>query len=306
MYEDYLTKFDNVLKVFAEWKSIEFRSFMNLRLENENVKKHMEAPMLCMLPWFALCSMYLYNPFERLKVYYKFLRDLDTLSKEGDEDKVFLDQCLAKFKKVYQNIKRNEKRLQVKIKLLEVQLQIHGNYKTIVKDDSPKQHSHDFYPCLTFLNVDMQYILKTVSKPCQMRRLVFHKKYKRITIHLFSDLFVWVSVRGKYKGSYSLYNRELQIEKSGSPGSGEFSIGLASEKTKRLVVCANDGPSTFFFFPNQIYCIFIYTHIHIYLCICIKSNEMRLWRKLWMLFESARNVPKMQRMFPMLFFFFLD
>ncbi|ETO25753.1 hypothetical protein RFI_11386 [Reticulomyxa filosa] len=125
MYDDYLGKFDSVLQVFAEWKSMQFRSFINMRLENEKVKKCIEAPMLWMLPWYDYLASskksliilsfplslqkkkkkkkrYLYHPFERLKVYYKFLRDLESLSKAGDEDRKFLDDSLVKFKKVYQ------------------------------------------------------------------------------------------------------------------------------------------------------------------------------------------------------------
>ncbi|ETO26675.1 hypothetical protein RFI_10459 [Reticulomyxa filosa] len=114
MYDDYLGKFDNVLRVFAEWKSMEFRCFVTMRLESERVQKHIEAPMLYMLPWFKkkkniyiYTYMYLYNPFERLKVYYKFLRDLQNLSMEGDEDKKFLEGSLVKFRKVYHKIKQS-------------------------------------------------------------------------------------------------------------------------------------------------------------------------------------------------------
>ncbi|ETO10145.1 hypothetical protein RFI_27231 [Reticulomyxa filosa] len=110
MYDDYLERFDKVLKVFADWKSMQFRSFINMRLENEKVKKYIEAPMLCMLPWYGHRSclfLYLYFPFDRLKVYYKFLRDLQSLSKEGDEDKKFLDDSFPKFRKVYQKIKQS-------------------------------------------------------------------------------------------------------------------------------------------------------------------------------------------------------
>ncbi|ETO14531.1 hypothetical protein RFI_22834 [Reticulomyxa filosa] len=170
MYDDYLGRFDSVLKVFAEWKSMEFRSFASMRLENEKVKKCIEAPMLCMLPW------YLYHPFDRLKIYYKFLRDLESLAQEGDDDKSYwkncwlnFEKCITKSNKVkYQISNTNfkdhgklvvctyiqlymymyiymfvclrkhitgEKRLRTKTKLLEIQLQIHGDFKTIVRDD---------------------------------------------------------------------------------------------------------------------------------------------------------------------------
>jgi len=185
MYDDYLTKFDNIIRILSEWKSAEFYSFMNDQLENEMVKKYIGSPMLCMLPW------YLYTPFDQLKLYYKFFRDLKKLSNENDDDKKSIDDCLEKFTKVYHNIKQNEKRLKAKIKLLEVQLQIQGNFKTFVKDE--------------------RYFI--MNKPCQMRRKASDKKHRKITAYLFSDLFVWTS-RGKYKGSYSFFNEELQIEKS--------------------------------------------------------------------------------------------
>ncbi len=76
-----------------------------------------------------------------------------------------------------------------------------------------------------------------------MRRRMLGKKYKRITIFLFNDLFIWVSARGRYKGSYSLYEEKLDIgiPKNHKKDDAEFFIGLSSEKTKRLIVCASDG-----------------------------------------------------------------
>ncbi|ETO25754.1 hypothetical protein RFI_11387 [Reticulomyxa filosa] len=144
---------------------------------------------------------------------------------------------------MYNNIR---KKTRTKTKLLEVQLQIHGEYKTIVQDDR-YFISYLIYLFLYFiLLLSFFWVHYNLCKPCQMRRKLLHKKYKGITVYLFSDLFVWVSVRGKYKGSYSLYNTELQIEKSGKVGDAEFSVGLATEKNKRLVVCANDGQWVFF------------------------------------------------------------
>ncbi|ETO37009.1 hypothetical protein RFI_00053, partial [Reticulomyxa filosa] len=80
---------------------------------------------------------------------------------------------------------------------------------------------------------------ETVSKPCQVRRKILHKK-KGITLYLFNDLLVLVSTRGKYKGGYSLYNKDFQIEKTGKPTDAEFSVGLSFEKTKRVLTFAND------------------------------------------------------------------
>ena len=46
----------------------------------------------------------------------------------------------------------------------------------------------------------------TDNRVCQMRRRILGNKYKQIQIYLFNDLFVWVSARGKFKGSYSFYD----------------------------------------------------------------------------------------------------
>lgn len=68
------------------------------------------------------------------------------------------------------------------------------------------------------------------------------KRYKQIQIYLFNDLFLWVSARGKFKGSYSFYAEDLEIEIPADCKKGDalFSIGLKKEKHKRLIVCADD------------------------------------------------------------------
>ena len=115
----------------------------------------------------------------------------------------------------------DEDRLQQKTRLLEVQLQIHGFNQTLVKNDR-------FF---------------VYNRQCQMkRRGLPGKKYKHIQIYLFNDLFLWVSARGRFKGSYSFYkeNLEISIPSNCKKGDALFSIGLKSEKHKRLIVCADD------------------------------------------------------------------
>jgi len=77
----------------------------------------------------------------------------------------------------------------------------------------------------------------------QMKRSFFGKKYKLITAYLFNDLFVWASARGKFKGSYSFYdlNLEIDIPPNSKVGDATFCIGLKTEKHKRLIQCADDN-----------------------------------------------------------------
>ena len=115
----------------------------------------------------------------------------------------------------------DEDRLQQKTRLLEVQLQIHGFNQTLVKKDR-------FF---------------VYNRQCQMkRRGLPGRKFKHIQIYLFNDLFLWVSARGRFKGSYSFFkeNLEIYIPQNSKPGDALFSIGLKTEKHKRLIVCADD------------------------------------------------------------------
>ena len=115
----------------------------------------------------------------------------------------------------------DERRLQNKTRLLEVQLQIHGHSQRLV--------------------VDGRFFV--YNRQCQMKRGgLISKRYKQIQIYLFNDLFLWVSARGKFKGSYSFYAEDLQIEIPSDCKKGDalFSIGLQKEKHKRLIVCADD------------------------------------------------------------------
>ena len=120
-----------------------------------------------------------------------------------------------------QHIFEDENRLQQKTRLVEIQLQIHGFNKRLVSNDR----------------------VFVYNRTCQMkRRGLPGKKYKQIQIYLFNDLLIWVSSRGKFKGSYSFYQQDLEIclPPNHKKGDACFSIGLTSEKHKRLIVCADD------------------------------------------------------------------
>ena len=121
---------------------------------------------------------------------------------------------------IYCCIYIDEDRLQQKTRLLEVQLQIHGYNGSLVKKDR-------FF---------------VYNRQCQMKRNGLRRNYKHIQVYLFSDLFLWVSARGRFKGSYSFLkeNLDIQIPSNSKPGDAIFSIGLKTEKHQRLIVCADD------------------------------------------------------------------
>lgn len=73
MYADYLTAYDDIIYTFSTWSSMECREFLTLRLQQNEVKKHIDQ-RLCSLPW------YLYRPFDRIKEYHRFLKDLCKLT----------------------------------------------------------------------------------------------------------------------------------------------------------------------------------------------------------------------------------
>ena len=104
---------------------------------------------------------------------------------------------------------------------MEVQLQIHG-----IRED------------LRLVN-DQRYFI--YNRTCQMRRRMIGKKLKKIHIYLFNDLFIWVSEKGKFKGSYSFYDPNLDIKKTGKIDEAQFSIGLQNEKHPRDIVCVDDS-----------------------------------------------------------------
>jgi len=213
MYNDYLEKYDKILNCFSTWTSMEFREFVQLRLQDEKIQKHIND-RLCSFPW------YLYRPFDRVKEYHRFFKDLKHVSKKDDEDFEMIQKCYEHIVPICKKIKMNEEKFQEKTKLLEIQLQVHGNPRPIVHDG--------------------RYLI--YSRACQMKCQFFGKKHKLITTYLFNDLFLWASTRGKFKGSYSFYDDSLEIEipQNSKPGDSIFYIGRKSETHKKFFQCADD------------------------------------------------------------------
>jgi hypothetical protein len=220
IYQDYLQKFDKILDVLATWRSMKFREFVRHRLGRKEVARVLgtsagEAPTIDALPWF------LYRPIDRVKEYYRFLKDLKNLPLPDDEDGGEIDKALAVFRPVYLQVKKSEVRLQQKTQLLEMQLRIHGDFAPIVTRDR----------CFLF------------CRTCQMLRKGIGSKYKEITIFMFNDLFLWSSHRMKYKGAYSLFETDLEI---GVPDHKDdhdslMQICRSSEKHKRFIVFPSDS-----------------------------------------------------------------
>jgi len=218
MYDDYLRHYDQIVAIFATWRSMEFREFVSLRLKHQNVRKHI-IDKLDSLPW------YLYRPFDRIKEYHRFLKDVEKISRKGHGDYNLVRDSLKKIRPLYRKIKSSEKRLQNKTRLLEVQLQIHGYHKERGLVEDGRRFVY--------------------NRQCQMKRDrgLISKRYKHIQIYLFNDLFLWVSARGKFKGSYSFLADDLEIGVPADCKKGDalFSIGLHKERHKRLIVCADDA-----------------------------------------------------------------
>eukprot|EP00485_Elphidium_margaritaceum_P024314 CAMPEP_0202712972 /NCGR_PEP_ID=MMETSP1385-20130828/47596_1 /ASSEMBLY_ACC=CAM_ASM_000861 /TAXON_ID=933848 /ORGANISM="Elphidium margaritaceum" /LENGTH=650 /DNA_ID=CAMNT_0049373175 /DNA_START=22 /DNA_END=1974 /DNA_ORIENTATION=- len=214
MYDDYIRDYDAIVDVFGSWRSMEFREFVIMRIKNKNVSGSI-IDQIHLLPW------YLYRPFDRIKEYYRFLKDIEKVTEKGQADYNLALKTVAKLRPVYKKIKHNEDRFQRKTRLLEVQLQIHGYNKPLVEENR-------FF---------------VYNRQCQMRRRgLTASKNKVIQIYLFSDLLIWVSARGKFKGSYSFYSHDLEIAVPDASKAGDalFLIGLAAEKNKRVVECADD------------------------------------------------------------------
>ena len=101
MYSDYFTKYDEILDTVSGWcRSMEFREFMHLRLQNEQCKKYIDN-RLCSIPW------YLYRPFERIKQYYRFFKDLEKITMSTDEEYSNLIKCKKTIKTLYDKIRRS-------------------------------------------------------------------------------------------------------------------------------------------------------------------------------------------------------
>ena len=98
IYNDYLHHYDQIIDVFATWRSMEFREFVTMRLRHKNVKKHI-IDKLDSLPW------YLYRPFDRIKEYHRFLKDIEKISRKGVDDYNLVKETLGKIRPLYKRIK---------------------------------------------------------------------------------------------------------------------------------------------------------------------------------------------------------
>ena len=174
MYKDWLLKYDNVLNIVSLWaNSMEFREFMILRLQSDKVKEIIDS-RLCSIPW------YLYRPFERIKQYFRFFKDLSLITIEKDDDYLKLKKCFNEIKPLYELIKKYDIKFIKKTRLLEIQLQIFGNPAPIVTND--------------------RYFV--YNRICQIKLSGIGKKYKHIHLYIFNDCLLWVSKRGHWKKQF--------------------------------------------------------------------------------------------------------
>lgn len=100
MYNDYLQQYDGILEIFATWRSMEFREFITMRLKHKNVKKTI-IDRLDSLPW------YLYRPFDRIKEYHRFLKDVEKVTKKSDDTHSTVYKTLTKIRPLYKKIKQS-------------------------------------------------------------------------------------------------------------------------------------------------------------------------------------------------------
>ena len=100
MYSDYLQQYTAVLDVVAEWaSSMEFREFMRLRLLNPRCQQFVKGGLSSM-PW------YLYRPFERIKQYYRFFKDLQKITDRHDREYALILKCKETLKPLHDKIRR--------------------------------------------------------------------------------------------------------------------------------------------------------------------------------------------------------
>mmetsp|Transcript_68900 Transcript_68900/g.109374 ORF Transcript_68900/g.109374 Transcript_68900/m.109374 type:complete len:642 (+) Transcript_68900:67-1992(+) len=182
MYTDYLAKYLSMLDVVAKWSdSMQFREFVVLRLQNQQCKQYIDQ-RLCSIPW------YLYRPFERVKQYYRFFKDLETISTEHDDEMKDLRKCKSHLKVLHDKIKRKDASLIKKTRLLEIQLQLFGNPEPIVTDG--------------------RYFV--YNRLCQIKQSGhLGKKYKHIHLYIFNDGLLWCSKRGQFKQQFSFKHTNL-------------------------------------------------------------------------------------------------
>lgn len=101
MYTDYFKKYMKILDIVSIWsQSMEFREFIILRLQNEQSQKYIDN-RLCSIPW------YLYRPFERIKQYYRFFKDLEKITKNTDHEYNKLIKCKNTLKSLHEKIRNS-------------------------------------------------------------------------------------------------------------------------------------------------------------------------------------------------------
>lgn len=101
MYIDYLNQYTLILDVVAGWaSSMEFREFMMLRLQNEHCRQFIKGGLSSM-PW------YLYRPFERIKQYYRFFKDLQKVTDCNDREYAQIIKCKETLKPLHSKIRRS-------------------------------------------------------------------------------------------------------------------------------------------------------------------------------------------------------
>jgi len=181
MYIDYLNQYSDILDIMAKWtSSMEFREFMTLRLQNEQCQQFIKGGLSSM-PW------YLYRPFERIKQYYRFFKDLLKITECNDREYALIVKCKNTLKPLHSNIRRHEVSMKSKARLLEIQFQIFGNPEPIVTSNR-----HFVY-----------------NRICQRKLGGIGRKYKHIHLYIFNDGLLWCSRRGQFKRSFSFKNTNL-------------------------------------------------------------------------------------------------
>lgn len=100
MYIDYLNQYGAILEIVAQWaSSMEFREFMMLRLQRQQCLQFVKGGLSSM-PW------YLYRPFERIKQYYRFFKDLQKITDCNDREYALIMKCKRTLKPLHSNIRR--------------------------------------------------------------------------------------------------------------------------------------------------------------------------------------------------------
>ena len=101
IYVEYAQEYEKILNIFSHFTSSNFKQFIIKQLENENLIKIIENN-LCSLPW------YLYRPFDRIKEYRRFVKDLQLLSQSNDDDYDLINKTKTHLSHTYKQIKKGK------------------------------------------------------------------------------------------------------------------------------------------------------------------------------------------------------